>query len=588
MSSVLRNPYTGTKRLVVAIDIGTTYTAASFCILKPGFVPKFEEILSWPAQAVADAKVPSVVYYDAATEIRAIGAETEDEDMVVEAEDNGWHKAEWWKLHLRPEHLPLVRGLELPELPPGVSTNKVLSDFFGFVKRQIQIYIQRSYADGSRLWDELFPSMFAILTTPNGWEGIQQARMREAAISGGLVDADGGRRIRFVTEAEAAVLYAANTGNVEDWLFEGGNVILCDCGGGTIDISGYTIRQTSPLRLEESSAPLCYLAGGVHISNKARIYFANRLSDTKWGHDDAIRRVTEQFDRNMKKKFCDVKKVLHVQLDGHESDASLGIVRGRMRVSGKDIEGFFRPSVVAILDGLRTAWENGNRLADSVILVGGLAGSPYVYDQILQWGKMVGVSISKPDGPSTKAVASGALAWHLDASVSTRVARYHYGKEVRAQFDPADPTMRGRPIEVDYITGEQMVNHFWSCIVEKDTRVDAQKEFWASYVLRTTGLGSQIHSSAIYVYRKAKTPKFVTSLLTGNRLPGFEVLCHVKADLQPLWDATAFELSAVSCVRYKSLMFKIHITLVDTEISAKMSWEVNGVTRYSPAVVAYD
>jgi hypothetical protein len=30
---------------VISIDIGTTFTATSFCLLQPGKVPKFEEVL---------------------------------------------------------------------------------------------------------------------------------------------------------------------------------------------------------------------------------------------------------------------------------------------------------------------------------------------------------------------------------------------------------------------------------------------------------------------------------------------------------------------------------------------------------------
>ena len=46
-----------------------------------------------------------------------------------------------------------------------------------------------------------------VLSHPNGWEGAQQAKMRRAAIQGGLIpDTDEGRsRIRFVTEGEASL-----------------------------------------------------------------------------------------------------------------------------------------------------------------------------------------------------------------------------------------------------------------------------------------------------------------------------------------------------------------------------------------------
>lgn len=40
-----REPYKGHQsKLVVAVDIGTTFTAASFCILEPGVVPEFREV----------------------------------------------------------------------------------------------------------------------------------------------------------------------------------------------------------------------------------------------------------------------------------------------------------------------------------------------------------------------------------------------------------------------------------------------------------------------------------------------------------------------------------------------------------------
>jgi len=46
-----------------------------------------------------------------------------------------------------------------------------------------------------------------VLSHPNGWEGPQQTRMRNAAVYGKLVpDTDEGRaRIRFVTEGEASL-----------------------------------------------------------------------------------------------------------------------------------------------------------------------------------------------------------------------------------------------------------------------------------------------------------------------------------------------------------------------------------------------
>lgn len=78
----------------------------------------------------------------------------------------------------------------------------IFADHLGYVNRQVKEYITSTYGDGANIWITLSPTMYVILTTPNGWEGSQQNRMRQAAIKAGLVDAGGGQRVKFVTEAE--------------------------------------------------------------------------------------------------------------------------------------------------------------------------------------------------------------------------------------------------------------------------------------------------------------------------------------------------------------------------------------------------
>jgi hypothetical protein len=80
--------------------------------------------------------------------------------------------------------------------------DEVFEDFLRYACKQLEAYITNQYGAGAEIWDALFPTMSVILTTPNGWEGQQQQRMRSAAIKAGLVDKDGGRRVRFVSEAE--------------------------------------------------------------------------------------------------------------------------------------------------------------------------------------------------------------------------------------------------------------------------------------------------------------------------------------------------------------------------------------------------
>ena len=75
-------------------------------------------------------------------------------------------------------------------------------------------YIEESHANGSALWASVESEIQFIFTHPNGWEGIQQTQMRQAAIKAGLVpDTSAGRsRIAFVTEGEASLHFAIKHG----------------------------------------------------------------------------------------------------------------------------------------------------------------------------------------------------------------------------------------------------------------------------------------------------------------------------------------------------------------------------------------
>ncbi|KDQ57914.1 hypothetical protein JAAARDRAFT_155555 [Jaapia argillacea MUCL 33604] len=590
MAQNIRVPYTGKgKRLLVSIDVGTTFSAASFCILREGQVPKFEEILRWPAQATPDAKVPSVIYYDSDGNVCAVGAQTENEEQIVEAEEGSWFKAEWWKLHLRPSHLPLIRDLELPPLPEGKSADQVFADYLSFVKQQVKEYITTTYGDGHNLWALLSPSMYVILTTPNRWEGSQQNKMRNAAISAGLVAADSGRRVRFVTEAEAAVLYAVDSGCVGDWLVENGNLILCDCGGGTIDITGYSIASLTPLRLEESSASRCYLAGAVFVTQAAKEYLKNKLAGTEWESDEAIQRALFDFDKNAKRRFNGPETTSWVNLHGFKTIAHLGIVRGRLKIPGNDMVRFFEPSLTSIKQGLEIAFENGDKLADKVILVGGLASSPYVYSELVAWGAEMGISVSRPDGPTTKAVANGALAWFVDNSIRVRVSKYEYGTPVNIPYDKNCKDSQNRPTVVEP-DGTVSVSKAWNVILPKNSQVESEREFIKPYYVTQFEKDGPIalYRCDIYVYRRAKAPKFVTFPGKGTLQPGFEKICSIEGDLSRCLRTARLKVSKITGQKYRDLAFDVCLALGSTELSARMRWAEDGKHVYGSATIAYD
>jgi hypothetical protein len=67
---------------------------------------------------------------------------------------------------------------------------------------------------------------------------------------------------------------------------------------------------------------------------------------------------------------------------------------------------------------------------------------------------------------SSKPVPNGALAWHLDASITARVSKFHFGTESMVPWHPYDLEVAIRPRLLG-LSGEFMTPGGFSCIVDK-------------------------------------------------------------------------------------------------------------------------
>lgn len=112
-------------------------------------------------------------------------------------------------MHFRPANISInTHGLELSPLPPSMSATKVMGDFLHYLHEETIKYIKDGHADGEDLLREVSGRETFVLSHPNGWIGLSQQRMREAAILGGLIgeSASDRSRVRFVSEGEASAL----------------------------------------------------------------------------------------------------------------------------------------------------------------------------------------------------------------------------------------------------------------------------------------------------------------------------------------------------------------------------------------------
>lgn len=107
-----------------------------------------------------------------------------------------------------------------------------------FVRLDRTALTDHDYKDTADVW----------LTVPAAWDARGCDIMREAAITAGLVassragDTNWKDRLRIITEPEAAAVHCAQLTNLHH-LKPSQNFIVCDAGGGTVDLAVYKVRH---------------------------------------------------------------------------------------------------------------------------------------------------------------------------------------------------------------------------------------------------------------------------------------------------------------------------------------------------------
>ncbi|KAF5971136.1 hypothetical protein FCOIX_10043 [Fusarium coicis] len=162
------------------------------------------------------------------------------------------------------EHLALTLDPENQStqlfLHPGKSATDMVSDYLRLVHKEVMESLQRRFPNTLNDLKIKF-----VITTPAMWSPAAQHNTMMAASTAGF----GSRPqdiIESVTEPEAAASYALREFNslsvpnsgvyVNSGWQVGKQIIMCDAGGGTVDLVSYEIDQVKPyLRVSETTRP---------------------------------------------------------------------------------------------------------------------------------------------------------------------------------------------------------------------------------------------------------------------------------------------------------------------------------------------
>ncbi|TGO86065.1 hypothetical protein BPOR_0338g00020 [Botrytis porri] len=280
-----------------------------------------------------------------------------------------------------------------------------------------------------------------IITVPAVWDDKAQGRTQECAKQAGMGD-----HVQIITEPEAAGIYAL-TNMPTTFLKKNETFILCDAGGGTVDLVSYTISKLQPVpRLREAARGEGGLCGSIFLNR----IFAKHLSDKFANYPDWDEEYQTDalkfFEDDIKKNFDgDISQHFFIPARGLNKP-ELGIHRNKLRLSGEEIKNVFEPVIQDVISLVITQIRKTARPVTAVLMAGGFGSSEYLRTRIQD---VVGTSIEvRRVANGDTAIVKGALISGLSKKdpghpyaigsfgIDSRVARRHYGTMAYDTFIP--------------------------------------------------------------------------------------------------------------------------------------------------------
>ncbi|KAI7888231.1 uncharacterized protein EV154DRAFT_518370 [Mucor mucedo] len=182
-------------------------------------------------------KVPTIIAYHK-TDPRKIKWGLSALNMTDEEKLEYDEVIELFKLHLDEEYINNP-GEIVPTLPEDTSPVTVISDYLKELHEFVCVEMRKTLGD-----DQDFNSKKELfqyrLTVPVEWSEKAKYKMISASISAGIITRyDPPEKLVLISDLEATILNIEMAPDGID-LESGDNVLICDIGGSTVDISVFT------------------------------------------------------------------------------------------------------------------------------------------------------------------------------------------------------------------------------------------------------------------------------------------------------------------------------------------------------------
>ncbi|KAF1938603.1 hypothetical protein EJ02DRAFT_514404 [Clathrospora elynae] len=461
------------RHINIGIDFGTTYSGVSWAI-SGTHGDDVNTVSNWPTSH--HVKVPTEISYDN-------GVVKWGYAIPPDAE-----RLSWFKLLLAEDSLPQ----KVRESSQLQATKKLLQKLNKTALDVTSEYLQKLWLYALDDIRKQIPNSIdgmpfrIVLSVPAKWPKEARDRMQSAAQRAGLLSRQTTgleTKLEFVGEPEAAAISAFFESNVRHNIKVGDIVVICDAGGGTVDIVTYEVDRVDPsINLGEcvggesnSCVHAVDLCGSIFldegfIKHMEKLLGKDKLSKLpKAAYSDLIK----AWDQNIKCQFDnetpeiatpiphEVAKAIKSPLKMFKKgNASKQLNGDTMRFSSEVIKGIFDPVLENILLLVNTQ-RNGTmkkkqRKPRAILLVGGLGGNKFLYQRLQAEFPAGDTDVIQPRGAKTWAsICRGAAIKGMTYDefvdqpfpvVTSYISKAHYGMMVKEPFDSSKHSEEDRTV----------------------------------------------------------------------------------------------------------------------------------------------
>ncbi|KAG4434043.1 hypothetical protein IFR05_010465 [Cadophora sp. M221] len=445
--------YDSKDKLVVALDFGTTYSGIAYAFAN---VPKPDvvSIMDWPGiEGLAQPKVPTVICYGGSSTKEATwGAQKHTGDVV-----------QGLKLLLDPDQL---RPLYLSE-----STAK--TDLKRLGKPAVDVaadFISAIYKHAMKKIESSIPSAYLmmcqkefVLTVPAVWSDRAKDTTLKvlevvwwisttSLLTPTLAAKQAGiHPIVLIKEPEAAAMYTLHMLQDKALSKVGDAFVICDAGGGTVDLISCEITQLTPrLELKELVPGTGGMAGSLGLNKRFEQAIEELVGDDQYltlYKTKGFQQAVQQFDQSVKTSFrgdLDEEYYINFPMANLEDDPANDLGSNCWNMKGSDVKTIFDPLISDIQrlvqeqsrsrHVISTSNWSETHTSQAIFLVGGFGSSEYLKGCLENDHPTI--QVIQPRG-AWVAIVKGAVLSQLpqEAMIVSNQATRHYGVTSASLFN---------------------------------------------------------------------------------------------------------------------------------------------------------